>query len=145
MFKITKQHSTRHYNIRYFANYSFILMLSQPTIDYGNACTVSRSPYISKCNYNAAFEILNHIYGGGLTVIMTSHVYFSFFFLFFFLLFFFFFFFSFFFFSFFFFFRISIFVVRYMGIHFADIYDPVHSVCPTLRNRVLRQRFCDLY
>lgn len=35
-----------------------------PTIDYGNACDVLSSPYISRCNYNAAYEILNHMYPG---------------------------------------------------------------------------------
>jgi len=38
----------------------------QATENYGNACTSSTSPYISKCNYNAAFELLNFIYGGNL-------------------------------------------------------------------------------
>lgn len=34
-----------------------------PTEDYGNLCTLSYTPYIGKCNYNAAYELLNHIYG----------------------------------------------------------------------------------
>jgi hypothetical protein len=35
-----------------------------PTVDYGNACNIKGSPYIGFCNYNGAYEILNHIYGG---------------------------------------------------------------------------------
>lgn len=34
-----------------------------PTERYGTECTVSERPYIAKCGYNTAFEILNHIYG----------------------------------------------------------------------------------
>lgn len=36
----------------------------QPTVNYGNACTTLGSPYISQCNYNAAFTLLDFIYGG---------------------------------------------------------------------------------
>lgn len=35
-----------------------------PTVDYGNACTTLASPYISRCNYDGAYEILNHMYPG---------------------------------------------------------------------------------
>jgi poly(3-hydroxybutyrate) depolymerase len=35
-----------------------------PTMNYGNACSVKASPYISKCTYDGAYEILNHIYPG---------------------------------------------------------------------------------
>lgn len=35
-----------------------------PTVDYGNSCQTARSkPFISKCNYDAAFEILNGFHG----------------------------------------------------------------------------------
>jgi hypothetical protein len=34
-----------------------------PTLNYGNACSVKASPYISRCNYDGAYELLNHIYG----------------------------------------------------------------------------------
>lgn len=34
-----------------------------PTESYGTECTVSERPWIAKCGYNTAFEILNHIYG----------------------------------------------------------------------------------
>lgn len=35
-----------------------------PTLDYGNSCPTPRSsPYISRCNYDGAFEILNFLYG----------------------------------------------------------------------------------
>lgn len=34
-----------------------------PTDDYGNACSTLASPYISRCQYNAAYKLLNHIYG----------------------------------------------------------------------------------
>lgn len=37
-----------------------------PTISYGNPCDVARSPYISACNYDGAYAILNSLYGGGL-------------------------------------------------------------------------------
>lgn len=35
-----------------------------PTLDYGNPCSTARTaPFISKCNYDGAFEILNFFYG----------------------------------------------------------------------------------
>lgn len=35
-----------------------------PTLDYGNSCPTPRSsPYISRCNYDGAFEILNFLNG----------------------------------------------------------------------------------
>lgn len=35
-----------------------------PTLDFGNACPTPRSsPFISRCNYDGAFEILNFLYG----------------------------------------------------------------------------------
>jgi poly(3-hydroxybutyrate) depolymerase len=37
-----------------------------PTEDYGNACSYKGSPYFGRCNYNVAYEILNHFYGGNL-------------------------------------------------------------------------------
>jgi len=37
-----------------------------PTMDYGNACDVLRSPYIGRCNYDGAYEALNYMYGGDL-------------------------------------------------------------------------------
>lgn len=36
----------------------------KPTLDYGNACSYSGSPYIGQCDYFGAYEILNHIYPG---------------------------------------------------------------------------------
>jgi len=33
-----------------------------PTLNYGNACTRLGSPYISKCDYDAAYILLSHIY-----------------------------------------------------------------------------------
>lgn len=35
----------------------------QPTMNYGNPCVETREPWIGRCNYDAAFEILDHIYG----------------------------------------------------------------------------------
>ncbi len=35
-----------------------------PTKNYGNKCDYKGSPYINNCGYDAAFELLNHIYGG---------------------------------------------------------------------------------
>jgi poly(3-hydroxybutyrate) depolymerase len=34
-----------------------------PTIDYGEACAVKKSPYIGKCDYDGAGIALNHLYG----------------------------------------------------------------------------------
>lgn len=35
-----------------------------PTLDYGNPCATGKaSPFMSRCNYDGAFEILNFIYG----------------------------------------------------------------------------------
>ncbi|WP_432380891.1 extracellular catalytic domain type 2 short-chain-length polyhydroxyalkanoate depolymerase [Duganella sp. P38] len=36
---------------------------AMPTDSYGNACSVLGSPYINNCNYDAAGELLNWIYG----------------------------------------------------------------------------------
>jgi hypothetical protein len=35
-----------------------------PTQNYGNACTAKGSPYIGRCSYDGAYEVLNWIYGG---------------------------------------------------------------------------------
>jgi poly(3-hydroxybutyrate) depolymerase len=35
-----------------------------PTVNYGNACSYQGSPYIGRCNYDGAYEMLNHFYGG---------------------------------------------------------------------------------
>jgi poly(3-hydroxybutyrate) depolymerase len=35
-----------------------------PTENYGNPCTYAGDPYIGRCSYHGAYEILNHIYGG---------------------------------------------------------------------------------
>nr|KAG5707068.1 hypothetical protein BaRGS_011779 [Batillaria attramentaria] len=38
-----------------------------PTKNYGGACDkLSTTNYLNNCNYDAAFELLNHIYGGNL-------------------------------------------------------------------------------
>ncbi len=34
-----------------------------PTLDYGEACTVKKSPYIGKCDYDGAGIALSHLYG----------------------------------------------------------------------------------
>jgi len=40
---------------------------SMPTRNYGGACDRLNAPnYLNNCNYDAAFELLNHIYGGHL-------------------------------------------------------------------------------
>jgi len=46
--------------------YKFNAEHTFPTMNYGNLCTQSRSPYLSKCNYDGAFETLDFIYGGTL-------------------------------------------------------------------------------
>ncbi|KAM4747266.1 poly(3-hydroxybutyrate) depolymerase-like [Rhinophrynus dorsalis] len=35
-----------------------------PTDNYGGACGAKNEEYINNCNYNGAYEALNHIYGG---------------------------------------------------------------------------------
>ncbi|XP_053572210.1 uncharacterized protein LOC128662446 [Bombina bombina] len=35
-----------------------------PTDNYGGACGTTNNNYINNCNYNGAYEALNHIYGG---------------------------------------------------------------------------------
>jgi len=35
-----------------------------PTQSYGNACSFKGSPFIGRCSYDGAYEILNHMYGG---------------------------------------------------------------------------------
>ncbi len=37
---------------------------AMPTQDHGNSCGYKGDPYINDCNYDAAGEILTHIYGG---------------------------------------------------------------------------------
>jgi len=34
-----------------------------PTLSYGNACNRAASPYISRCDYNCAYIMLQHFYG----------------------------------------------------------------------------------
>lgn len=47
--------------------------LLQPTENFGGACTVlSKTNYLNNCGYNGAFEILNFLYGGHLTVGFVS-------------------------------------------------------------------------
>lgn len=43
---------------------SILLVVLQPTLNYGNSCFNIEHPFIGKCSYDAAYEILNHIYGG---------------------------------------------------------------------------------
>ncbi|XP_071842070.1 poly(3-hydroxybutyrate) depolymerase-like [Apostichopus japonicus] len=65
-------HLNTYYNA--FVDSSGIKMISSMpsghafiTDNYGNECTVaSKAPYISNCDYNQAYEILDHIYGPGL-------------------------------------------------------------------------------
>ncbi|CAN0191726.1 unnamed protein product [Lampetra fluviatilis] len=44
-----------------------------PTVSTGGACGSQNSDYINSCGYHAAFELLNHIYGGGLQRPSESH------------------------------------------------------------------------
>ncbi|XP_078450322.1 poly(3-hydroxybutyrate) depolymerase-like [Lampetra fluviatilis] len=44
-----------------------------PTVSTGGACGSQNSDYINSCGYHAAFELLNHIYGGGLQRPSDSH------------------------------------------------------------------------
>lgn len=49
-------------NIKY--NKSIEMGHAFPTVDYGNSCPTPRSkPFISKCNYDGAYEILNYFHG----------------------------------------------------------------------------------
>ncbi|KAK3106431.1 hypothetical protein FSP39_019772 [Pinctada imbricata] len=46
---------------------------SMPTENYGGSCDkLNSGSYLNNCGYNAAFELLNHIYGGNLQV---NHIY----------------------------------------------------------------------
>jgi hypothetical protein len=47
-----------------------------PTLDFGEPCTVSKSPYIGKCNYDGAGLALNKLYGGSLAsgTAVASHL-----------------------------------------------------------------------
>jgi hypothetical protein len=54
------------------ADYSLAMGHAQPTMDYGNACTATAAPYMNRCSYNGAFEMLNWIYGGNLQRPSTS-------------------------------------------------------------------------
>jgi len=49
-------------------------VLLQPTLNYGNPCEETANPWIGRCNYDAAYELLNHIYGN-LTVTHVICVY----------------------------------------------------------------------
>lgn len=40
---------------------------TMPTVDNGNACTSTASPYIGKCGYNGALEALKHLHGDKVT------------------------------------------------------------------------------
>jgi len=44
-------------------NYNLVAAHTFPTLDFGNACTMSFSPYISKCSYDGAGVALQKIYG----------------------------------------------------------------------------------
>ena len=44
----------------YSAEHSFV------TNAFGNSCSYLGSPYINNCNHDAAYELLSHIYNGGL-------------------------------------------------------------------------------
>uniref|UniRef100_A0A6B2L9U9 Polyhydroxybutyrate depolymerase n=1 Tax=Arcella intermedia TaxID=1963864 RepID=A0A6B2L9U9_9EUKA len=48
------------------AVFDFSAAHTMPTLNYGNLCTVSSAPFISKCNYDGAGEALQHLYGGSL-------------------------------------------------------------------------------
>lgn len=49
-------------NIKY--NKSIEMGHAFPTVDFGNTCSAPRSkPFISKCNYDGAYEILNYFHG----------------------------------------------------------------------------------
>jgi poly(3-hydroxybutyrate) depolymerase len=45
-------------------NFDLVAAHTFPTVDYGNACDESRSPFLSICDYNAAYETLNVMYPG---------------------------------------------------------------------------------
>ena len=40
---------------------------TMPTLDFGNSCTVSKNPYISKCAYDGAGEGFKQFYGNSIT------------------------------------------------------------------------------
>ncbi len=49
--------------VKYMYMYVF-LVVCQPTESYGGPCGQLSSDYIKDCDYNGAYEILEHIYGG---------------------------------------------------------------------------------
>jgi len=42
----------------------------QPTEIYGGACGILNTDYINKCDYDAAYDMLEHIHGPGLQVFL---------------------------------------------------------------------------
>ena len=51
----------------------YITFAFQPTFNYGAACNqLSSADYLNSCNYSAAYELMNFIYGGNLTVSLTN-------------------------------------------------------------------------
>ncbi|KAI8518447.1 hypothetical protein Bbelb_044640 [Branchiostoma belcheri] len=47
-----------------FSKYDMDAVHGFPTEDHGPSCGTTASDFINDCDYNAAFELLNHIYGG---------------------------------------------------------------------------------
>ncbi|XP_068133733.1 poly(3-hydroxybutyrate) depolymerase-like isoform X3 [Hyperolius riggenbachi] len=44
--------------------YNVAAQHGMPTDSYGGACGTTNNDYINNCNYNGAYEALNHLYGG---------------------------------------------------------------------------------
>jgi len=47
-------------------HYTLEMGHAQPTMTYGNLCSTSNSPYINRCNFDGAYELLNWLYGENL-------------------------------------------------------------------------------
>jgi len=45
------------------SDFNFVAAHTFPTLDFGNSCTASYTPYISKCNFDGAGNALQTIYG----------------------------------------------------------------------------------
>jgi len=53
-------------NIR--THYTLEMGHAQPTMNYGNLCSTSNSPYINKCSFDGAYELRNWLYGENLVI-----------------------------------------------------------------------------
>lgn len=57
----------KHFHVQRVSSTDYLLfwlnIFLQPTSHYGYECSANARPYINNCDYNGAYEVLNHIYG----------------------------------------------------------------------------------